>query len=231
MWSGPRNISTALMRSWGSRPDCHVMDEPFYAHYLQRTGVDHPGRDEVLAAQSTDWREVAETLTNQALPAGKTVLYQKHMTHHMLPDVDLSTLEGLRHAFLIREPAEVTASYAKVRGEPTLDDLGFPQQQRLFERFGGPVVDADDLLRRPTALLGRLCSVLEVSFDPAMLSWPSGPHATDGVWGKHWYAGVWASTGFGAPGLSTGEIPEGSRRLVEQCRPYYETMAEHRLTA
>ena len=230
MWSGPRNLSTALMRSWGSRPDCHVVDEPFYAYYLSHTGVDHPGRDDVLAAQPTDWRDVAKILTTQPLPDEKTVLYQKHMTHHALPEIDLSTMDGLRHGFLIREPAAVLRSYSKVRGQPSLDDLGFPQQLRLFERFGGPVVDADDLLRQPAMMLAQLCATLRVPFDPAMLSWAPGPRRTDGVWGRHWYDGVWGSTGFAPQQPSTVDVPDELQPLVRLCRPYYETMAHHRLT-
>ncbi len=231
MWSGPRNLSTALMRSWGSRRDCHVVDEPFYAYYLDRTGLPHPGRDDVLASQSNDWRAVVETLTRQPLPDGKTVLFQKHMTHHMLPEVDLSTVDGLSHAFLIRDPAEVLMSYAKVRGEPTLEDVGLPRQLELYERFGGPVVDARDLLRDPAAILSRLCAALDIAYDPAMLSWAPGPRPTDGVWAEHWYAGVRASTGFDRPRSSTVDVPVALRPLLQRCRPYYDTMAQHRLTA
>lgn len=231
MWSGPRNLSTALMRAWGNRPDCQVVDEPFYAYYLDRTGLDHPEREAVLAAQPTDWREVVAALTMQPLPAGRTVLYQKHMTHHLLPEVELSTLGGLRHAFLIREPADVLVSYRKVRGEPTIDDLGLPQQLALFETFGGPVVDALDLLLDPPTVLQRLCAALDVDYDPAMLSWAPGRRSTDGVWGEHWYGGVWASSGFGPPPSSTVDLPEEFRTLERRCRPYYDTMAAHRLTA
>jgi len=231
MWSGPRNLSTALMRSWGSRPDCHVVDEPFYAFYLDRTGLPHPGRDDVLASQSTDWRTVVDGLTRQSIPDGKTVLFQKHMTHHMLPEIDLSTMDGLRHAFLIREPAEVLLSYSKVRGEPTLEDVGLLRQLELFERFGGPVVDAHDLLRNPAATLSRLCAELGITYDPAMLNWPAGPRSTDGVWGEHWYAGVWASTGFDRPRASAVDVPVSLRPLLQRCLAYYDTMAEHRLIA
>lgn len=230
MWSGPRNLSTALMRSWGSRHDCHVVDEPFYAFYLDRTGLPHPGRADVLASQSTDWRTVVESLTRQPLPDGKTVLFQKHMTHHMLPEIELSTMDGLLHAFLIRQPAEVLLSYSKVRGEPTLEDVGLPQQLELFERFGGPVVDAQDLLRDPAAILSRLCAALSIAYDPAMLSWASGPRSTDGIWGEHWYDGVRASTGFARPRSSRVDLPPALGPLLRKCQPYYDTMAEHRLT-
>lgn len=231
MWSGPRTVSTALLRSWGSRPDCHVVDEPFYAYYLHRTGLDHPGRAEILTAQSTDWRAVAEELTTRPLPDGKSLLYQKHMTHHVLPEIDLSTMDGLRHAFLIREPAEVLRSYAEVRGEPTLQDLGLLKQLQLYEKFGGPVVDAQDLLSRPAVILARLCAALDVPYEPAMLSWAPGPRETDGIWARHWYDGVRSSTGFARPRRSTVDVPPALRPLLRQCRPYYDTMAAQRLTA
>ena len=230
MWSGPRTISTAMLRAWGARADCHVVDEPLYAYYLDRTGLDHPGREDILAAQPTDWRAVVAGLAAGPVPPGCAVYYQKHMTHHVLPEVELSTMDGLRHAFLIRDPELLLASYAEVRTAPTLADLGLPQQVELFERFGGPVLDSQDVLVDPERMLRALCSALDVAFDPAMLSWPAGRRSTDGVWAEHWYAGVWASTGFRAPRAATRPgVPEALRPLLAQCRPYYETMAAHRL--
>lgn len=229
MWSGPRNISTALMRSWGSREDTQVVDEPLYASYLARTGLAHPGRSVILAAQSTDWRTVVRSLTVDPLPGRATIGYQKHMAHHVPPDLEPSAMDGLRHAFLIREPSEVVVSYAKVRGEPTLEDLGLPQQLDLFERYGGPVVDARDVLQRPEPLLRALCAALEVPFDPAMLSWATGPRCSDGVWGEHWYTDVWESTGFAAYRPPLRDVPDRLRPLVQRCRPFYDTLAAHRL--
>ncbi len=230
MWSGPRNVSTALMRSWEHRADCAVIDEPFYAYYLSRTGLDHPGRAQILASQPTSWREVAGLLTAGPAPPGVCVLYQKHMTHHLLPEVDRSSLAGLRHAFLIREPAQVLSSYARVRDDPTLADLGLAQQVELYERFGGPVVDAGDLLRAPSMMLAALCAALAVPFDAAMLSWPAGRRESDGVWAPHWYDGVIRSTGFAAPPQVTAEVPDRLLPLLQVCRPYYDRMAVHRLT-
>jgi hypothetical protein len=228
MWSGPRNISTAMMRSFGSRADTFVADEPLYAHYLAVTGLDHPGRDEVLAAQSTRWQDVAAALTGP-VPSGADVFYQKHMAHHLLPGVGRSWLGALTHAFLIRDPAHVVASYARVRGEPTLADLGWPQQVELFREYGGPVVDAADVLRDPAAVLGRLCAALGLDFDPAMLAWSPGPRDTDGVWAPHWYAAVEASTGFAPHDPAPAVVPPRLRALVEQALPYYEELAAHRL--
>ena len=174
MWSGPRTVSTALMRAWENRPDTMVADEPLYAFYLDRTGIDHPGRDEVIASQPTDWRVVLARLTSAPLPPGVSISYAKHMTHHLLPEVDRAAFAPLRHAHLIRDPRELLASYARVRTEPDLDDLGLRQQAEIFEAFGGPVVDSRDLLTDPEGILRALCRALDVPFDGAMLSWPPG---------------------------------------------------------
>jgi hypothetical protein len=228
MWSGPRNISTAMMRSFGSRPDTVVVDEPFYAHYLAVTGLDHPGRDAVLASQPCRWEDVVAELTGPALP-GAAVQYQKHMAHHLLPGMDGPWLGALTHAYLIRDPAQVVASYARVRGEPTLTDLGYPQQLELFRAHGGPVVDAADIRHDPATTLRRLCAALGLAFDPAMLSWAPGPRATDGAWAPHWYAAVEASTGFARSDPTPAEVPARLRPLVEAARPYYDELAADRL--
>jgi hypothetical protein len=237
MWSGPRNLSTALMRSFGSRADTAVVDEPLYACYLRATGIDHPAREQILAAQSDDWRVVTAGLTGPP-PGGRAVYYQKHMTHHLLPQIGREWLAGVTNAFLVRDPAWVVASYAKVRGEPTLEDLGFPQQVEIFracaDRLGEapPVVDSADLLADPAGVLAQLCRRLGLAPDPAMLAWEPGPRATDGVWAPHWYAAVERSTGFAPPrpGSRPPEAPEHLRDLLERCRPYYEELHVHRLT-
>ena len=229
MWSGPRTLSTATMRAWENRADTAVVDEPLYAYYLAATGLDHPGRDEVVASQPTDWRVVVRGLVEDPLPDGAAIGYQKHMTHHVLPEVDLDAFEGLRHAFLIRDPRRLLASYAKVREQPTLADLGLAQQVALFRRFGGPVVDSDDLLRDPEGTLRRLCAALDVPFDPAMLAWPAGPRDTDGVWAPHWYASVEASTGFGPYREAASDLPAHLDDLAAACRPYYDELASRRI--
>jgi hypothetical protein len=228
MWSGPRNVSTALMRSFGGRPDTLVVDEPLYAHYLAVTGLDHPARAEVLASQPTGWPAVAAALTGP-LPPWVRVHYQKHMAHHLLPGVGRGWLAGLRHGYLIRDPAHVVASYAKVRGEPALADLGYPQQVELFRRYGGPVVDAADLLADPPGVLAALCAALGIGYDPAMLSWPAGPRDTDGVWAPHWYAAALASTGFARPTPAPPAVPDRLAHLVAAAQPYYAELATHRL--
>ena len=172
MWSGPRTVSTALMRAWENRPDTVVADEPLYSFYLYRTGLAHPGRDQVIASQPTEWRLVLAQLTSAPLPDGAVISYAKHMTHHLLPEVDRAAFAPLRHAHLIRDPRELLASYARVRTEPTLADLGLAQQAEIFETFGGPVVDSGDLLADPEGILRALCAALDVPFDTRMLSWP-----------------------------------------------------------
>jgi hypothetical protein len=229
MWSGPRTVSTALMRAWENRPDTVVVDEPLYAFYLDRTGLDHPGRDEVIASQPTDWRAVLDRLTAGPLPPGVTVGYAKHMTHHLLPEVDRAALAPLRHAYLIRDPRELLASYARVRTEPTLADLGIVQQAEIFEAFGGPVVDSRDLLAEPAGILGALCAALDVPFDDRMLSWPAGPRASDGVWAPYWYASVHSSTGFAAYRPPASPLPARLEPLAERCLPYFERLHRYRL--
>ncbi len=230
MWSGPRTISTALMRSFENRADTIVVDEPLYGYYLATTGIEHPGADEIIASMAGDWREVLAGLTGGALPAGVSVYYQKHMTHHLLPEIDRGALAGLTHAFLIRDPRRLLASYSRVRSQPTLADLGLAQQVEIFRAFGGPVIDSADILRDPRAALEALCGALGIRFDPAMLSWPAGPRPADGVWARYWYDSVWRSTGFG-PYRESAEagLPPELEPLAALCQPYYDELAAHRL--
>jgi len=227
MWSGPRNVSTALLRSFGARADTLVVDEPLYAHYLAVTGIDHPGREQIMASQPTRWQAVAAGLTGP-MPTGVKVYYQKHMTHHLLPGIGREWIGKLHNAFLIRSPEHVVASYAKVRGEPTLADLGYAQQAEIFRAFGGPVVDAADLLCDPRKKLEKLCAAFGIAFDEVMLSWPPGRRATDGVWAPYWYAAVEASTAFAPYDPAPAVVPARLRWLVDAARPYYEELAAHR---
>jgi hypothetical protein len=235
MWSGPRNISTALMRSWGSRGDTFVTDEPLYAHFLAVTGFDHPGREEILTHHERDWRKVVAWLTGP-VPEGKAVWYQKHMTHHLTPEVDRGWVEGLANCFLIRDPKEVITSYVKVRETPTAADLGLPQQVELFRQVRKvtgrtpPVLDARHVLFDPERLLRLLCRQLGVAFDPAMLVWEPGPRPTDGVWAPHWYANVWKSTGFGPYRTKGEKVPEELEEVYATCLELYGELAAHRLT-
>jgi hypothetical protein len=234
MWSGPRNVSTALMRSFGSRADTHVVDEPLYAHYLERTGLAHPGAADVLAHHETDWRAVVRDLLGP-VPEGKRVSYQKHMAHHLLPGIEREWLGGLRHAFLVRDPAEMLASLVRVWPSAELEDTGLVQQLEVFElvkRTSGvtpPVVDARDLLQDPRRMLGALCAALDLPFDEAMLAWEPGPRATDGIWARHWYSAVERSRGFAPYRARTVDLPESFLPLYERCRPPYEALHAARL--
>jgi hypothetical protein len=233
MWSGPRNISTAMMRCFEARGDTAVTDEPFYAAYLHRTGIDHPLRDEVIASQSIDSREVAAALVGP-VPGGKSIWYQKHMTLHLLEGFERDWMSQVLNAFLIRDPPAVLASYAAKRTHVTLADLGFVQQRRLFEReaerLGAPppVVDAADILANPARTLERLCLALGIVYTASMLGWPRGPRPTDGVWAPAWYHSVERSTGFEARGLEPAVVlPPPLQRLADEAQPHYDALKEH----
>jgi len=234
MWSGPRNISTAMMRAWGSRADTAVCDEPLYAHYLKATGVDHPGRDEVIAHHETDWRKVIAELTGP-IPGGQAIYFQKHMAHHLLPGMDRGWLGDVTNAFLIRDPAEMLTSLIKVMPFPGVSDTGLPQQVEIFElvkaRTGAvpPVLDARDVLEDPRKRLALLCEAVGAAFDEAMLSWPPGPRTTDGIWAKHWYAAVERSTGFEPYRPKNEPVPERLKSLLDECMRHYEVLYAHRL--
>jgi hypothetical protein len=234
MWSGPRNISTAMMRSFGSRPDTTVVDEPFYAAYLARSGADHPMAAEVLASQLNDWREVVAALLGP-VPDGKPVWYQKHMTHHMLPEFGRDWLGRVRNAFLIRAPEAVLASYVKKRASVALGDIGVVQQRELFDREADrlgappPVVDAADVLSDPARVLARLCAALGLDYTEAMIRWPAGRRATDGVWAPAWYAAVERSTGFETAPHEPAALTPELQPIADAARPHYEAMAVHRL--
>jgi hypothetical protein len=234
MWSGPRNLSTAMMRSFGSRSDTFVSDEPFYGCFLKTSAAAHPMRGEVIAAMDCDWRSVMETLSGPP-QAGEPVWYQKHMWHHMVGPISYGDFEGFTHAFLIREPERMIASYLRKRESAVFADFGLERQADFFQReadrlgHAPPVIDANDVLADPEGVLSRLCAALGVPWDGAMLSWESGRRVTDGPWAPHWYAAVEASTGFGPPEAEPVELPDEARRLAERCRPHYEALAGHRI--
>jgi Sulfotransferase domain len=234
MWSGPRNISTAMMRSFEARGDTAVSDEPFYATYLARTGIDHPMCDEVMASQPQDPAAVAALLLGP-VPGNKPIWYQKHMTLHLLAGDAREWMGHVRNAFLIRDPTSVLASYALKRDDVTLADIGFVQQRELFEaeaqRLGRPppVVDAADIVAGPARTLERLCNALGIPYAPAMLRWPPGRRASDGVWAPAWYQAVEKSTGFEAPGERAAvKLPPHLKALADQARPHYDALAVHR---
>ena len=235
MWSGPRNISTAMMRSFENRGDCAVVDEPFYAHYLAHTGLDHPGCDEIVARGETDWRRVADALTGE-VPGAHAVFYQKHMTHHMLGHIGHEWFDGMQHVFLIRDPREVLVSYLKSRPRATAEDIGVLQQADLYDEITAatgaapPVIDADEFLRRPEAHLRELCAHLDIAFTPRMLAWPAGPRDSDGIWAPYWYDAVLKSTGFEPWRERDLGVADRHRDVIDACMPTYRRLRERRLS-
>jgi hypothetical protein len=233
MWSGPRNISTAMMYSFASRPDCAVWDEPFYAFYLANAGITHPLNQEIIDAGEPDWDAVVELCTRKV--PGKPLHYQKHMTHHMLDGFDRSWLHALDNAFLIRSPERVLDSYARKRDEVTLRDIGFAEQAEIFDLVcdatgkAPPVVDTDDILADPEATLSKLCEALAIPFSPDMLTWQPGSKPFDGIWAPHWYNAVWRSSGFNKPPANNVELGPDHQRIVDQARPLYEKLKAHKL--
>ena len=234
IWSGPRNISTALMRSWGNRADTTVVDEPFYAFYLQKTGKKHPSAEEVVAGGETDWRKIIEQLTGP-IPNGRKIFFQKQMTHHLLPEVGRQWLGSVTNCFLIRDPAEVITSYIKKNPDPALEDLGFVQQTEIFDwvrsKTGSvpPTIDAKDVLQNPERTLRLLCHAVGVEFDDAMLSWPPGLRETDGIWAKYWYPEVARSTSFQPYRPKNEAVPDRLREIHERCRECYDRLYAYRL--
>lgn len=228
MWSGPRNLSTAMMYSFGAREDFAVSDEPFYAAYLLATGIEHPMQDEILDSQPQNPQVVADHCAGPT-PGDKPHWYQKHMCQHMIDGFPLEWATGCKNVFLIRHPARVIASYAVKREEPTMHDLGFSQQAALFDQFGGTVIDSGDIRANPEDMLKKLCAAIGLPFDSAMLNWPAGGHTCDGVWAKHWYGAVWKSTGFAGAELTLPKLSGAMAELCEQALPFYEKLHAHKL--
>jgi hypothetical protein len=234
MWSGPRNLSTAMMRAFENREDCEVVDEPLYAHYLAATGAQHPGREAVIAAGDVDWRRVVAHLVGEA-PERHALWYQKHMCHHLLPGMDSTWIERLENVLLIRDPAEVVASYLRSRDTCSAEEIGVPQQLALFEQLSAgprgapPVIDAGCFLADPRGQLQVLCARLGIDFSERMLAWPPGPRASDGVWAPHWYQQVWASSGFSGPRREARCLDGAAAAIVAACRPAYRRLFAQRL--
>lgn len=238
MWSGPRNISTAMMRAFENRPDTVVWDEPLYGPYLHLTGLQHPMADQVIAEQGSDWRPIIDRVAGP-IPGGHRVFYQKHMTHHLLAEMrrEWITDSGLRNCFLIRDPQSVLASYAHKRPGHDFDesDLGFKEQAEIFDRVCDatgevpPVLDAVDVLKNPKAMLRALCQSLQIDFSDAMLSWPSGRRDSDGIWSEHWYDSVWQSTGFAPYVDRSVRLPDQLRPMLDRCYPPFHQLHSHRL--
>lgn len=227
MWSGPRNLSTAMMYAFGARADFHVMDEPFYAPYLAKTGVDHPMANQIIGAHDADPVSVAHTCETVA---GTPHVYMKHMPHHMLDGFPMDWAQDCVNVHLIRHPARVIASYREKRDAPTLDDIGFVQQSEVYERLGGLVIDSTDIRAQPEAMLRALCSAIGLEFDEAMLRWPAGPRSEDGIWASHWYGAVHHSTGIAGAEGPLPEIPDVFAPLLEAALPHYLGLHDRRLS-
>ena len=234
MWSGPRNISTALMRSFESRGDCHVTDEPFYAYFLNESGENHPAREEILKSQSSDWNNISNELIAH-IPKGKTIWYQKHMAHHIFPYSDLSWINNISNCFLIRDPKEVINSYTKRFKLIDHKQLGYNQQLMIFNKIKKEsdkypiVLSAKDVLMDPEKMLKKLCEKLNIGFNKGMLTWPSGKRDTDGVWAPHWYSEVEKTTGFQPYSYGNTTLEENWKNLYSQCMDDYEVLYSHRL--
>jgi Sulfotransferase domain len=233
MWSGPRNISTAMMRSFSSRADCAVSDEPFYGAYLKQTGERHAMADQIIANMDCDWQSVAAALRG-AVPDGKPVWYQKHMSHHMERPVSVDDFPTLCHVFLIRDPDLMVASYRHKNELRDAAQLGFERlvayHRRVSEQTGrsASVIDSNRLLADPETMLQALCAAIGIDWDPAMLSWPNGPHPSDGIWAPHWYNAVWNSAGFGAP-TQPSQLSLDEQAIANACRASYETLLQYSL--
>ncbi|MEX3017178.1 HAD family hydrolase [Gymnodinialimonas hymeniacidonis] len=225
MWSGPRNLSTAMMYAFGNRADCEAVDEPFYAAYLAESGADHPMREACIAAQPTDPEAVVAGLK----PQSKPVHYLKMMTHHMLPDFPLDWAKDCVNVHLIRHPARVIASYTNKRDSVTMEDIGYAEVARIHAALPGPVIDSADVREDPEGMLKLLCKTIGLGFDPAMLSWPQGPKEFDGAWAPHWYDAVHRSTGFAPAEGELPEITEDHGPLLEAAMPIYEALRAKRL--
>ena len=234
MWSGPRNISTAMLRSWGNRADTYPVDEPFYAFYLAKTGKSHPGSDEVLAHHESDLNKIFDQITGP-IPDSLPISYQKHMAHHLLPEMGRDWFQFFRHVFLIRDPREMLLSLDQILDVITCEDTGLPQQLEIFDyvtKHQGqkpPVLDARDTLNHPREILGQVCAWLGLSFDEAMLSWPAGRRETDGAWAKYWYHSVEQSTEFQAYRPNLKELPARLNEIYEQCLPLYNKLYAQRI--
>tara|TARA_R110002049_G_scaffold44333_6_gene130287 strand:- start:145302 stop:145997 length:696 start_codon:yes stop_codon:yes gene_type:complete len=225
MWSGPRNLSTAMMYSFGARADFTALDEPFYAAYLAATGLDHPMRDQIIASQEQDPDKVAQGFVQ----SGARHLYMKHMAQHMLDGFPLDWAEDCVNIHLIRHPARVITSYAAKREAPTLEDIGFDKQAMLFDVLGGHVIDSSDIRANPEGMLRKLCAAIDLPFDPAMLTWPAGPRAEDGIWAAHWYGAIHKSTGIAGAEGPLPQLEGANQALLDRALPYYKQLHQRRL--
>ncbi len=234
MWSGPRNISTALMRSFENRKDTFVSDEPFYAYFLKESGEDHPARQEILNEQSSDWAKVSKILTGN-IPNQKHIWYQKHMAHHIFKYSDLSWIKHVTNLFLVRDPKEVIVSYQKRFPLTSHLQLGYSQQVQIAKKvadFTGDfpiVINAKDVLMNPKKVIMMLCDMISIDFEEEMLSWPSGKRDSDGVWAPYWYSEVEKTTAF-QPYLQRNVVLNSKwKDIYDSCMADYEFLNSSRM--
>ncbi len=229
MWSGPRNISTAMMYSFDNRQDCHVTDEPLYASFLSETKTPHPVARKVIETYENDEKKVISEL-NGPIPGGKSIWYQKHMCHHVIDWSDLTWMDGFHNCFLIRDPREVLLSLRKITNAINLEATGLPQQIRIFEYVNAIsnsnpiVIDSKSVLEDPRSVLSSLCRLLGIDFSEKMLSWDPGPRKCDGVWAKYWYESVWNSSGFESYSPPEGELDRETELVLDEAIPLYEKL-------
>ena len=234
MWSGPRNISTAMMYSFDNRDDCHATDEPLYANFLLSSGTPHPDAEEVIERNETNLDTVISDLTGP-IPDGKPIWFQKHMCHHIPDDSDLSWIDGLTNCFLIRDPREVLLSLSKITDALDLGVIGLIQQIRILDHVcsksgeNPPIIDSRDVLENPGSVLSSLCERIGIPFSEDMLSWEPGPRDCDGIWAKNWYSSVWESSGFLPYRRREGELPPPLSRVLEKATPIYEELRSRRI--
>ncbi len=222
------------MRSFAQRSDTRAYDEPLYGHYLFTTRAPHPGLDELIEVLETDAGAVIRELILG--PCDRDVMFFKQMVHHLTPDLDLGFLDQCVNVLLIRDPAEVIASLVNQLPQPTMRDVGVERQLALFRdlRSRGqdpPVLDSRQLLLDPEPVLKELCSRVGIAWDPAMLSWPPGPHPEDGIWAKYWYDNLHTSTGFQPYRERSRQVPDHCRELLAECRAHYEELIPHAIVA
>ena len=234
MWSGPRNISTAMMRSWGSRSDTFVIDEPYYAYYLSQNDLDHPGREEVLKEGELDVKKISNGLVNET-NGNCSIYYQKHITHHLLDSIDRDWMKSVVNCFLIRDPKDMIISYSRVHPDLTMHLLGLEEQNEIFEHVKDitgeipPIIDAKDVLMNPRDILGKLCNKIGVIFSEEMLTWARGSRSTDGNWGKYWYKNVVNSTGFNHYKVKAEDVPAKYQNLYDECMSLYKNLHDLRI--
>ena len=235
MWSGPRNIYTALMRSFENRPDTIVVDEPFYAYFLNKTGIKHPIYKEVIQTYDTSWDNIAKTLTGP-IPDSNNISYQKLMTHHWVDNAPLDWLEKIHNCFLIRNPKQVIISYLKIHNDITPELIGLPQQLHIFNTIIKKtnkipiVISSENILENPKLMLNRLCDLLDIPFLNQMLQWPKGKRDSDGIWGEYWYKNVVQTTSFNKPLNQNEKFPNQFLKLLEECMSYYKQMEKYKIS-